>query len=138
MAKRTKTNIVDDNKYLWEGERVEVESTTKLQDDHGIGNPLIIRAFEFRANPQAFKLYTPTAQQLFNYHYKGIEAMLWSDGLIPVEGIEPRLIFSKGSKDSKSKKGYRIFITCMPLRGQTVLEKPLTLSEIANPKIVKP
>lgn len=127
MAKRKKTNIVENPKTLdkWEGEEVMVESDTKLEADTGTGPVVILRTFEFGANPQVFKTHPPTNQELFDSHLKGIQAMLWSDGLKPMEEIEPRLIFSK------NKKKYRIFVGCKPLLGQIVLERPQTLSEIA-------
>ena len=128
MDKRKKTNIVEHEKtkHSWEGEEVMVESETKLEADTGTGPKVILRTFEFASNPQAFKQRIPTSQELFNHHLKGMQGMLWSDGLKPMEEIEPRLIFSK------NKKGYRIFIACKPLLGQVVLEKPQTLSEIAH------
>ena len=85
-----------------------------------------MRTFEFGANPKVFKLKNPTKQEVFNDHLKGMEAMLWGDGLKPMTEVEPRLVFSK------NKKKYRIFVACQPLMGQVVLERPQTLSQIAN------
>ena len=101
-----------------------MESETKLEDDKGVGREIVLRRFRFASNPQIKQL--PAAQELFNSHLKGIQGMLWSDGWRPIDGMEPRLIFSK------SKRNYDIFIACEPMLGQTVLEKPQTLSQIAH------
>lgn len=106
----------------WEGEEIGVESETKLEADLGTGQPVVIRFFDFGVNPEAFKQYKPTAQELFNSHRKGMEALLWRDELKPFEGVEPRLMFSK------DRKNYRFIVTCLPIT--TLLEKPNTLSEL--------
>lgn len=132
MTKQKKSSKTDNkfklekNEETWEGEQVTVESDTKLEDDHGTGHEVIIRTFEFKANPEAFRYHTPTEQELFNSHARGMKGQIWADGLSPAEDIEPRIIFSK-NKDS-----YRIFISCRPSIGNTILEKTQTLSEIAN------
>src|SRR3990167_3098126 len=97
-----------DKNIEWEGEEVQSESTTKLTEDKGTGQAVVIRFFEFGANPEVFKQHKPTSQQLFDSHRKGIEALLWRDGLRPYEGVEPRLMFSKNGKN------YRIIVTCVP------------------------
>lgn len=143
--KRTKAKKIDDGVFetdtgidtfgdkitehplLAEGAEVQqlsTESATKLEDDTGWGPEVILRTFEFSANPET---PLPSAQILFNSHLKGIEGMLWADGLKPADDIEPRLVFAK------NRKGYRIFVACRPMLGQTVLEKPRTLSELAKP-----
>lgn len=116
----------------WQGQSVEVKSETKLEDDRGVGTEVIWRFFEFAANPEAFKEYEkshghmPYAQEIFQSHVKGIEAMLWQDGLRPIEEYPPRLILSK------KKDRYLIHVAAEPSRGNVVVEKPKTLSEIAN------
>lgn len=112
----------------WRGQTVEVESETKLEADKGTGIPVIIRSFQFATNPQAFEHHKPTAQEIFDSHRAGISAMLWTDGLRPIESESPRLVFAK---DNKS---YMIFVTCTTGLGQTLIETPKTLSEIANVK----
>lgn len=108
----------------WEGEEVYAESDTKLEHDEGKGEPVIIRSFEFGVNPKAFKEHTPTKQELFNSHLRGMESLLWRDGLKPFEGVEPRLIFSK------NRRQYRIIVACQPSRGNVLLETPQRLSEL--------
>jgi hypothetical protein len=108
----------------WEGEEVGVESTTKLNDDKGTGQKIILRFFTFTANPEVFKQHKPTAQELFNTHQKGMEAMLWADGLTPVNIIEPRLLFSKDNSR------YRFVVSCIPSLGQSIIETPQTLTEL--------
>lgn len=106
--------------------KIEVTSQTQLSDDTGSGKKAIIRAFEFKANTAAFKAHTPTKQELLLYHQRGIEALLWADGFKVMEEVPPRVSISK------NKKKYAIFIGAEPRAGMTVLEKPKTLSQIAN------
>lgn len=108
----------------WEGEEVGAESTTKLQEDKGTGQPIVLRFFDFAANPETFRQYRPTAQQLFESHRRGIESMLWSDGLAPYTAIEPRLLFSK------DKSQYRFAISCIPSMGNALIDKTKTLSQL--------
>ena len=116
----------------WRGQTVSVDSGIKLEDDIGTGEAVIIRTFEFGANPQVFKDYEkknghlPYAQEIFQSHMRGIMSMLWQDGLSPAEEIEPRLILSK------KKDKYLIMVGAKPSLGNTILETPKTLSEIAN------
>jgi len=110
----------------WEGEQLQATADTKIEDDKGIGQAMVIRFFEFGVNLQAFKDHKPTAQELFDAHRKGLEAILWKDGLKPYEGIEPRIMFSK------NKKFYRIILMCIPRGMATLLDKPKTLSQLLN------
>jgi hypothetical protein len=110
----------------WEGEEIGVESTTKLEEDKGTGDNVILRFFQFAINPETFKQHTPTAQELFTTHAKGIEVMLWKDGMSPYYGVEPRLIMAK---DNQS---YTFAITCVPALGQALLDKSKTLSELVK------
>lgn len=112
----------------WLAQTLSTESETHLEDDEGTGDAAIIRMFEFKVNPEAFKQFTPTEQELFNTHYKGIESLLWRDGMKVMPEVEPRLTFSK------NKKMYRIFIGAKPMKGHLLTEKPKTLSEIARSK----
>ena len=112
----------------WEGEEVGAESTTKIQEDKGTGQPIVIRFFDFAANREAFKNEMPTAQQLFNSHRTGMESMLWTDGLTPCEAIEPRILFAK------DKSHYRFVVSCIPTVGSTIIEKSNTLEELFNVK----
>jgi len=117
----------------WRGQTVQVESETKLDADTGTGPTVILRTFEFRADPITFKNYKkknghlPYAQEIFQSHINGIKAMLWQDGLRPAEEIEPRMILSK------NKEKYLIIVGAVPQLGQIILERPKTLMEIANP-----
>ena len=110
----------------WEGEEVGAESTTKIQDDKGTGIEVVMRFFTFAANKDAFKHHTPSAQELFDSHRKGIESLLWSDGMSPYYAIEPRLILSK------DKSHYRFVISCIPSLGNTLIDKTQTLDQILN------
>lgn len=108
----------------WEGEELVAESTTKIQDDKGTGQEIIMRFFDFAANKEVFKQHRPTAQELFDSHKKGIESLLWTDGLLPFIDIEPRLMFSK------DKSHYRFGVACIPSLGNTLIDKTKTLSEL--------
>lgn len=108
----------------WEGEEIGVESDTKIEDDKGTGQEIILRFFDFAANPEVFTMYKPTAQQLFDTHRKGIESLLWTDGLTPYTAIEPRLMFSK------DQSSYRFVVSCIPSMGNTLVDKTHTLSEL--------
>ena len=79
----------------WEGEELGAESTTKITEDKGTGREVVLRFFDFGANPEVFKQHKPTAQELFDGHRKGLESLLWRDGLKPFEDVQPRLMFSK-------------------------------------------
>lgn len=110
----------------WEGEEVGVESTTKIQDDKGIGQEIVIRFFDFASNVEAFRQHKPTAQELFETHKKGMETILYADGLAPCTAIEPRLLFSK------DKSQYRFVVSCIPSLGNTFVDKTHTLAELLN------
>lgn len=108
----------------WEGEEIGVESDTKIESDKGTGQEIILRFFDFAANPQTFRQQQPTEQQLFDSHRKGIESLLWTDGMMPYNIIEPRLLFSK------DKTHYRFVVACVPSLGNTLIDKTKTLSEL--------
>lgn len=122
---------------LAQGQTVTVDSGVTLEDDLGTGEAIILRTFEFGANPQTFRDHFqkygeyPPLQSIFTSHIKGITNLLWTDGLSPAEEIIPQVIVSK-----KMDK-YFIIVGARPRLGQAVLEKPKTLSEIIKPKKVK-
>ena len=111
-----------DKKLDWEGEQVEAYSDTKISDDKGTGNPVVLRTFQFGVNPEAFKQHKPTAQELFESHRRGIEALLWQDGMAPFQEVQPRLTFSK------NKKFYSFIIACLPR--EVLVDTPQTLSQL--------
>lgn len=108
----------------WEGEEINAESETKLTSDTGTGQAVVLRFFDFGANVETFKKQKPTAQDLFNSHMKGIESLLWRDGLRPFEAVEPRLMFSK------DKSHYRFIIACTPRTGNVLVDETRTLSQL--------
>jgi hypothetical protein len=109
----------------WYGQDIEVHSDPLV--DSGKGKPIIMRFFEFKANPVTFKRDNPTNQQLFDAHANEIRLFLWRDGLKAFEGLEPRII------RSKKKDGYRIMVACEPRLGITLAEPTQTLQQIVNP-----
>ena len=114
--------------FEWEGEEVQAQSKTKLEDDLGTGQAVVLRFFDFGTNLMAFKDHKPTAQELFDSHRKGIEALLWRDGLAPYDVIQPRLMFSK------DKKFYRFIVACVQQKGHLLFQEPKTLSQLlVNP-----
>lgn len=111
----------------WHASDIQSElSKTKLQDDKGEGDALVLKFFDYQANPETFERHQPTAQQLLGAHLKEMEMVLWEQGLKIDPNIEPRLIFSKDNK------GYRFVLGCRLARGRILRESPLTLSELAN------
>ncbi len=110
----------------WEGEELQAYSTTKITDDVGKGQPVILRTFKFAANPEAFRMHKPTAQELFESHKRGIEALLWRDGLTHFREVEPRIVFTK------DQKTYTFIIACIPT--QALIDNPKTLSELLTNK----
>lgn len=126
MAGKVKGNV--ETWGLNDISKVEAESETHLEDDIGTGGAAVIRMFEFKANPQAFKQYTPTKQELFNSHYKFIESTLWMDGLKVIPEVNPTVTLNK--RNTK----YRIFVGAEPAKGHLLNVAPRTLSEIAHNK----
>lgn len=118
--------IKEDGVGDWEVSEQEIHSTTLIEDDDGHGKPVIIRSFDFHSNPEAFRLHTPTKQELFNAHHKQIEVQLMSDGLKVMPEVNPQV------KISKNKKMYRIVVGAEPMRGFLLNDRPQTLSEITN------
>lgn len=119
-----KDGIAPNEDVQWDVTKGEVHSDTRLEDDTGHGKAVVIRAFDFTANPEAFRLYTPTRQELFNAHKLQIEASLFADQLKIYEEVAPRVMISK------NKKNYRIVVAGLPW-GMSRAGIP-TLSEIAN------
>lgn len=108
----------------------EIHSDIKLEMDEGDGKTIVIRSFDFKANPQAFKDRIPSKQELFNSHLKQIEVILWKDGLKIMTDVQPKLILEK------KNKGYRIVVGAEPEKGQLIRsldnDKYQTLSQAAH------
>lgn len=121
------TDAKGDNYEVKQG---EVHSDTKLEDDTGHGKAILIRSFDFKANPDAFKVRTPSKQELFNAHAKQIEIILWKDGLQVMPDVKPQLVLSK------QRNHYRIIVGAEPSRGNIILpsdqKKFQTLSQAAH------
>ena len=112
----------------WDATQGEVESDVHLEDDKGVGNAIIVRSFDFKANPQAFLERTPTKQELFNDSARLIEIQLWKDGLQVMPDVNPKVMISK------NKQNYRIVVGAEPAKGHLLGVTPQTLSQIANKK----
>ena len=110
--------------HKWIGQ--EIEATSDPLIDSGTGRPVIIRMFEFAANPEVLKREKPTKQQLFNSHAAQIKSFLWRDGLQPYEAVSPKVT------TSKKREKYRIFVTCEPRPGVVLAEKTHTLQELTT------
>lgn len=102
----------------------EVHSSTNLEDDKGTGRAVVLKFFEFAANPESFKAQIPTGQELFNVHKPQIEWFLRNEDLEIDESFPPRINISK------DKKSYRIVVAGLPWGMSRTHIK--TLSEIAN------
>lgn len=114
----------------YEVKQGEVHSDIKLEADEGHGKTIVIRSFDFKANPTAFKERTPSKQELFNAHAKQIEVQLWKDGLKVMPDVTPQLILDK------KRRGYRIVVGAEPERGHLIRsldnDKYQTLSQAAH------
>jgi hypothetical protein len=71
MAKEKKFKVIEKDAkdaptkdIEWEGEEVQAESTTKIQEDKGTGQPIILRFFDFAAIKKSLP---NTHQQPKNY-----------------------------------------------------------------------
>ncbi len=108
----------------------EVHSDIHLEDDEGFGKTIVVRSFDFKANPTAFHHHTPSKQELFNVHAKQIEEYLWADGLQPMPDVNIQVILSK------KRDGYRIVVGAEPRRGQIITRRDQdriqTLSQAAH------
>ena len=125
---KKKFNVRKDGR-TWEGAEAEVKSAPMI--DPGVGKGLVIRCFEFGINPSI--KYTPTKQELFNYHWQQIKTMLWGDGLIANEDVAPRVVVNP------KKNSYTIFILAQPRLGaygmrKSFTETPMTLQDILKKK----
>ena len=120
IEKDAKDVPTGDKDIKWEGEEISTQSETKLSDDKGSGQAVVLRFFDFGANAEAFKIHKPSAQELLNSHLKGIEAMLWRDGLKVYPDVQPRFMISK------DKKNYRFIIACLPSKGNVIQTNTLT------------
>lgn len=110
----------------WTGQTLNTEGDIALEEDQGHGAAVVVRCFTFAVNPQTFAQHTPTKQEIFNTHYKQIEINLWQDGLKVFPEFNPRVTLAK------DKKSYSIFVASTPARGQTLLERPNTLTGILH------
>lgn len=110
----------------YHGQTIGVESDTKLESDLGVGEPFVIRTYEFKANTQIINQHKPSTQDIFNSHLRGIEGFLWQDGLTIAKEIEPHLMFTP------TKTSYLITVHARPSVGQTILETPKTLTELLH------
>lgn len=108
----------------WEGEELTAVSGTRIDQDTGSGQAVVLKFFDFGANIEAFKQHKPTAQELFNSHLKGIETMLWKQGLKVFDDVAPRLMFSK------SKLNYRFIVACVPDKGTLFRGETKTLTQL--------
>lgn len=92
--------------------------------DPGTGKTVSIRVFTFKIDPSKLRLVPKDKQKLFNDHSKFIEKVLWGDGLIRLDGVNPRVIINK--------KGlfYQIFVPCEAKRGVMFMDKPHNLTKL--------
>lgn len=139
MARKTKKPIdvtkfggveelgqVQVNGQKHETSAVEAQSETKLEHDLGVGMPVVMRSFTFKLDRKMFEVAPPSKQELFDGHVRGLEMALWRDGLVFDKSHEPHVLFNK------KLTHYTIFVVANPARGQTLLDKTQTLTEIAN------
>lgn len=113
-----------DGKDGWLGQELQVNSDPLI--DLQTGDNVLLRVFDFGANPENLKRDKPTKQQLFDSHVKQIMTMLWSDGLEPAKEINPLI------QISKKKEKYRILMWCRAKSGVAWADTPQSLQEITK------
>jgi hypothetical protein len=121
-SKKGATFGVQTDSEDWYGKEIQAQSTPLM--DPGLGKSLVLRCFEFSVNPE-FKGVL-NKQELFNMHWRQIQAVLWGDGLVPNEDAEPRVILGN--------KKYKIFILCQPRLRTIINEKAQTIQDIIHRK----
>ena len=100
----------------WYGREDRTEE--KLMHDKGVGEPVLIRLFEFRLSPAIEIL--PTKEQILTPEYiKYLKVTLWADALRLI--MEPRVVVDKES--------IKIFAPCQAAMGNSFLEQPKLLQE---------
>lgn len=115
---------------IWETAKGQVWSDPIL--DPGTGRPMFIRQFFFKYHKpthekiKAKQIPEPTNQQLFDQAWRVIRPLLWGDGLIANEDIEPKIV--------RGKEGYIIILTCEPRLGQVVTDRISNLTRLLNDK----
>ncbi len=125
-VKMERIGSLESKQDAYDASSIEVQSSTKLEDDHGEGGAVVIRRFVFGINPEVFKERKPTKQDLFNHHLRGIEMAVFRDGMVIFDQVPPRLTF-----DSE-KMQYSIFVAARPRKGYSLEQRPQTLSEIVH------
>ena len=109
---------VGDTKYDY-GANLNTEGVPFI--DPGTGRTISIRTFFFKMNPET-KDFKDT-QAIFNSHARQISTILWGDGLIPLDGHNPRVIIDR------KRRIYQIFVPCEAKRSVLFMEKPVSLTE---------
>ena len=105
--------------HKWYGK--EDRTDEKLMHDKGVGEPVLIRLFEFKLAPNTEKL--PTKEEILTPEYiRHLRASLWADALRLV--MEPRVVIDKES--------IKIFAPCQATMGNNFLEEPKTIQEWTN------
>lgn len=92
--------------------------------DPAVGRTVTLRTFEFKIqNPETF----PTdKQKVFNDHYKLVSAMLWADGLVPMEKEHPQVIIDL------PKLKFLIIVAAEANSSNTFIEAPKSLTEMLS------
>ncbi len=114
-----------DGTNSWGGQ--EITATSDPLQDGGSGENVLLRVFDFGANPETLKRHKPTKQQLFDSHIHQIRTMLWADGLEPRMDIQPLI------QVSKKKEKYRILMWCKAKAGVVWADTPMKLQDLTNP-----
>ena len=112
-----------DNK--WYGQDIKAESDPII--DPGTGKSVVLRVFEFGVNPKTArelreKKIKLSKQDLFNAHWPQIRALIWGDGMVANQDVDPRVIVGR--------KSYRIFVLCEPRMGVMVNDKHRNAKDI--------
>ncbi len=109
-------DVVGVKEHKWYGK--EDQTDENLMHDTGKGEPIVIRHFEFKLNPELKE--QPTKEQILTPEYiKHLQTLLWADSLRMV--LEPTV---KIEKDTM-----HVAVPCQARTGATFSEQPKMLQE---------
>ena len=102
---------------VWEADEQETETHPLVNE--GNGKPIILRTFEFELPPG---VEMPSNQHIIEAHKSKITAFLWKDELVLIQDLKV--------VRSKDQKHFRIFATCQPRAGSSIIEKPQLIQDL--------
>lgn len=108
---------LNDNGIEWEADHQETDAVPLI--DGGTGKPIILRTFEFQIAPNE---KVPTNEQLIEAHKSKITMFLWKDELVLIQELKV--------VKSKDQHHFRIFATCQPRAGSSIIAEPQLIQNV--------